>query len=67
MRTGRSHGKGVIDPSLFGDRLSGASGSAGTPAGELRKKGPNGPVIIVPMFPLGRVNLYEGHGAEGTS
>ena len=67
MSTVRSHRKGVIDPSLFGDRLSGASGSAGTLAGELHKKGPNGPVIIVPIFSLGRVNLHEGHGAEGTS
>jgi hypothetical protein len=32
----------------------------GTLAGELLKKGPNGPVVIVPMFSPGRVNLYEG-------
>ena len=35
-------------------------------AGELLKKGPNGPVVILPIFSLGRVNLYEG-SAEGTS
>ena len=31
------------------------------------KKGRMAQLVILPIFSLGRVNLYEGHGAEGTS